>query len=217
MKTFDSVTTLRILTVLAGLALLLSTPMAVSHAATPEKPKAPGVIDDFTDTQKTPWKFITDNVMGGKSTGKMVFITQDKKPSLHMTGSVSSKKKNNFIQVRRPANPAPKKKYFNASDYDGLKLKVKGNSQTYAIHFKTSSTLFPWQHYEATFKTQGIWEEIFIPFKDFKPKSLKRAIKTSKLKTMAIVAANPNMKVDITIDEIAFYHKTDLKKAPSAR
>ncbi len=33
------------------------------------------------------------------------------------------------------------------------------------------------------------WEEIFIPFKDFKPKSLKRAIKTSKLKTMAIVAA----------------------------
>ena len=213
MKTSDSV----MLIVLASLAVLLSTPMAVSHAATPEKPKAPGVIDDFSDAEKTPWEVITDNVMGGKSTGKMVFITRDKKPSLHMTGSVSSKKKNNFIQVRRPANPNPKKKYFNASDYDGLKLKVKGNGQTYAIHFKTSSTLFPWQHYEATFKTQGTWENIFIPFKDFKPKSLKRAIKTSKLKTLAIVAGTPDMKVDITVDEIAFYRKSDLKVTSSAR
>ncbi|MCP4453583.1 MAG: hypothetical protein GY809_19150 [Planctomycetes bacterium] len=213
MKTSDSV----MLIVLASLAVALSTPSSVSHAATPENPKAPGVIDDFADTEETPWEFVTDNVMGGKSTGKMEFVTREDKPTLHMTGSVSSKKKNNFIQVRRPANPNPKKKYFNASDYGGLKLKIKGNRQTYAIHFKTSSTLFPWQHYEATFKTQGTWEEIFIPFQNFKPKSLKRAIKTSKLKTLAIVAGTPNMKVDITVDEIAFYRKSDLKKASPVR
>ncbi len=212
MKIFDSV----MLTVLTGLAVLVSVPVPVSHAAAPPKPKAPSVIDNFADTEKTPWEFITDKVMGGKSTGKMAFVAHGDKSTMHMTGSVSSKKKNNFIQVRRPANPSPKKKYFNASDYDGLKLKVKGNNQTYAIHFKTSSTLFPWQHYEATFKTQDTWEKLFIPFKDFKPKSLKRAIKTSKLKTLAIVAGMPDMKVDITIDEIAFCRKPDVKNASSA-
>ncbi len=206
MKTADSV----MLTVLAGLAVLLSTPLSVSQAATPENPKAPGVIDDFTDTAKTPWEFITDTVMGGKSTGKMEFVTHEDKSAMHMTGSVSSKKKNNFIQVRRPANPSPKKKYFNASNYDGLRLRVKANSQTYTIHLKTSSTLFPWQRYQAEFKTDGSWQEVIIPFKEFKPKSLKRKIKTSKLKTLAVVAITPDMKADIYIDEIAFYHKSDL-------
>jgi hypothetical protein len=181
------------------------------QAATPDKPLAPGVIDDFKDTQTTPWEFITDKVMGGKSTGKMEFVTHEDRPSLHLTGSVSSEKKNNFIQVRRPVDP--KKKYFNASDYDGLRLRVKSKSGTYAVHFKTSSTLFPWQHYQAEFKTEGQWQEIIIPFKDFKPQSLRRAIKTSKLKTIGIVAMKKEMKVDLYIHEIAFYRKADLKAA----
>jgi len=202
--------------VLTGLLMLLSTPMIMIHAATSEKQAGPTVIDDFKETKASPWEFVTDNVMGGTSTGKMAFVTHEEKVTLHMTGSVSAKKKNNFIQVRRPVHP--KEKYFNASDYDGLRLKVKGNKETYAIHFKTSSTLFPWQHYQAEFKTNGTWQEVFIPFKDFKPKSLRRAIKTSKLKTLAIVAMKKNMKVNIFIDEIAFFRKADLKEAsPPAR
>ena len=200
---------------LTGLAVLLCTPMMLVQGASSEKRAAPRVIDDFVDTETTPWEFITDKVMGGSSTGKMDFVSRDNKPSLHMTGSVSSKKKNNFIQVRRPVDR--KKKYFNASEYDGLRLKVKGNEQTYAIHLKTSSTLFPWQRYEAQFETDGSWQEVFIPFKDFKPKSVKRTAKTSKLKTLAVVAMTPDMQADICIDEIAFCQKEDVKAPlPSA-
>ncbi|NQV33715.1 MAG: CIA30 family protein [Phycisphaeraceae bacterium] len=207
-------TTSRILIALTGLVVLLSVPMTVAQAATPDKPLAPGVIDDFRDTKTNPWEFITDKVMGGKSTGKMEFVTHEDRPSLHLTGSVSSKKKNNFIQARRPVDP--KKKYFNASDYDGLRLKVKSSSATYAVHFKTSSTLFPWQHYQAEFKTVDGWQEVIIPFKDFKPQSLRRTIKTSKLKTIGIVAMKKDMKVDLYIHEIAFYKKVDLKDTSAA-
>ena len=207
MGNLEFLRTSRLLIVLTGLMVLLSTPMV--QAAAPDTPLGPGVIDDFKDTKTTPWEFITDKVMGGSSTGKMEFVTLEERPSLHLTGSVSSKKKNNFIQVRRPVDP--KKKYFNASDYDGLRLRVKSGSGTYAVHFKTSSTLFPWQHYEAEFNTEGSWQEVIIPFKDFKPQSLSRAIKTSKLKTIAIVAMTKEMKVDLYVHEIAFYKKADLK------
>ena len=118
MGNLEFLRTSRILIVLTGLTVLLSTPVRAIQAAAPDTPLAPGVIDDFKDTQTTPWEFITDKVMGGKSTGKMEFVTHEDRPSLHLTGSVSSKKKNNFIQARRPVDP--KKKYFNASDYDGL-------------------------------------------------------------------------------------------------
>jgi hypothetical protein len=213
MATNSFLKTPKALIILTGAAILLSIPMLAARGATSEKQKNAKVIDDFKDTKASPWKFITDKVMGGASTGKMAFVTHEKKSALHMTGSVSLKKKTGFIQVRRSVDA--KKKYFNASNYDGLKLKVKGKNETYAVHFKTSSTVFPWQHYEATFKTNGAWQDVFIPFKDFKPISLRRAIKTSKLKTIGIVAAKKEFKADLYIQKVAFYHKADLPKESS--
>ena len=69
----------------------------------------------------------------------------------------------------------PKKKYFNASRFDGLRLKVKGNGKEYAVHLRTSSTILPRQYYQAKFETDGSWQEVLIPFKYFKPNSLKRS------------------------------------------
>lgn len=212
MKNSDSMFHRRRLT---GLIILLCIPLMAAYAASPQKQAPSKVIDTCTETKTTPWKFIADKVMGGKSTGKMAFVTQDERTCLHMTGAVSSKKKNNFIQVRRSVHP--KKKYFNASDYAGLKLKIKGNGQPYVIHLKTSSTVFPWQHYQAEFKTDGAWQEVFLAFKDFKPKSLKRSVKSSKLKTLAVVAMTPDMKADIYIDEVAFCTEEELKASRPAK
>ena len=96
-------------------------------------------------------------------------------------------------------------------------MKVKGNGQPYAVHLKTSSTVFPWQHYQAEFKTDGSWQEIVLAFKDFKPKSLKRSVKSSKLKTLAVVAMTPDMKADLLIDEVAFCTEEDLKDSSPAK
>ena len=194
--------------------MLLCMPLMAAPATSSQKQAPSKVIDTCAETKTTPWEFITDKVMGGKSTGKMAFVTQDKKTCLHMTGTVSSKKKNNFIQVRRSVHP--KKKYFDASAFLGLRLKVKGDGKPYVVHLKTSSTVFPWQHYQAEFKTDGSWQEVFLAFKDFKPKSLKRSVKSSKLKTLAVVAMTPDMKADIYIDEIAFYTEQELKDSPTS-
>lgn len=166
------------------------------------------IINDFSseasDSPDRPgWTFITDQVMGGVSTGSMQFVQHDDRPCLHITGDVSLKNNGGFIQARTEF--LPKGKYFDARAFEGVHLRVKGNGELYAIHLRTKDTRLPWQFYQATFQTDGTWQEVKIPFKSFKPFSLKKGLDTKSLKTIAIVAIKKEFKADVFVDEIALY------------
>ncbi len=173
------------------------------------------LIDDFSlnvSKSKTDskWTFISDQVMGGVSTGKMEFIEHDSRSCLYMNGDVSLKNRGGFIQVRSNLNP--KGKTFDASAFDGIYLSVKGNDEPYALHLRTSNTWLPWQHYQALFRTNGTWQEIKVAFEQFEPVSLKKSLNRKKLKTIAVVAIKKEFKADIYIDEIGFYKEQKMYK-----
>jgi len=173
------------------------------------------LIDDFSsDNSKSAtglkWIFITDLVMGGVSTGKMEFIQHDNRSCLHMKGDVSLKNRGGFIQVRR--NLDPKGRSLDAHAFDGIYLRVKGNSEPYAIHLRTKDTKLARQYYQAQFRTDGKWQEIKISFKQFKPISLKKFLDKKYLKTIAVEAAKKNFKADIYIDDIGFYKEQEMYK-----
>ena len=179
--------------------------------AQPEKT----LIDDFSSNVSKSkngleWTFITDQVMGGVSTGKMEFMEHESRSCLHMKGDVSLKNRGGFIQVRSNLNP--KEKLFDASAFDGIYLRVKGNNEPYSLHLRTSNTWFPWQHYQARFRTNGTWQEIMIAFEQFEPVSLKKSLNRKKLKTTAVVAIKKEFKADIYIDEIGFYKEQKMYK-----
>jgi peptide methionine sulfoxide reductase msrA/msrB len=174
------------------------------------------LIDDFSrrDSNKssgTNWEFVSDRVMGGVSSGKMTYVTEDERSSMHMTGSVSLDNNGGFIQARTNLNP--KGRSFDARRFVGIKLRVKGNNQQYAVHMRTSQTRLPWQYYQAVFSTNEQWQEIKIPFTLFKPYSLQSPLNTRTLKTIAIVATGREFQANIFVDEISFYgDKTMYKK-----
>jgi peptide methionine sulfoxide reductase msrA/msrB len=177
------------------------------------------LIDDFPpDVLKSEarlkWSFITDRVMGGVSTGKMEFMEHENRSCLHMTGEVSLKNRGGFIQVRRNLNP--KARPFDASAFDGIYLRVKGNSESYAIHLRTGDTTLARQYYQAQFPTDGTWQEIKIPLQQFKPVLLKKPLNRKYIKTIAVAATKKEFKADIYIDEIGFYkeHKMYKKLTP---
>ena len=177
------------------------------------------LIDDFPpDVLKSEarlkWTFITDRVMGGVSTGKMEFMEHESRSCLHMTGEVSLKNRGGFIQVRRNLNP--KSRPFDASAFDGIYLRVKGNNEPYAVHLRTGDTKLAWQYYEAQFHTDGTWREIKIPLQQFKPVSIKKPLNRKYIKTIAVAATKKEFKADIYIDEIGFYkeHKMYKKLTP---
>ena len=208
MKYMNNSSLAKIALITSILALIFGGRSTRSEKTFSAEPPNPMIIDDFSSSlaHKTPakeWEFITDGVMGGLSTGKMDFSKHDGRSSLHMTGSVSLENNGGFIQARLNLNRG--QKYFNAAFFDGIQLNAKGNSEEYAIHFRTADTLLPWQYYQASFKTDGIWQTIKIPFKEFKPFSLNRPLDISKLKTIAVAAIKKKFQADIYIDNIVFY------------
>ena len=46
------------------------------------------------------WRFFTDNVMGGISTGQLAFAREDGQTYARMTGRVSTANRGGFIQMR---------------------------------------------------------------------------------------------------------------------
>jgi len=185
----------------------------------PYKAKSPlktMLIDDFSPvgskkSLSTNWQFVSDRVMGGVSSGKIAFINEDERSSIHLTGAVSLVNNGGFIQARTSFNP--KGRSFDARRFVGVKLRAKGNAQQYAVHLRTAETRLMRQYYQAAFSTNGQWREIKIPFTLFKPYSLRSPLNTRTLKSIAVAAIGRKLAADIFVDEIAFYgDKTMYKK-----
>jgi hypothetical protein len=164
-----------------------------------------GLIDDFADRQSrlgTPWRLVTDQVMGGVSTGRMARSEQDGRSLLCMTGDVSLENNGGFVQVNLDLGPSAR---LDASAYTGIRLVVRGNGEVYNLHLKTAATTMPWQSYRAEFVADDTWREVRLPFAAFTPHRLVPALDVTRLKRLGIVAIGRAMQAELCVDEIGFY------------
>ncbi len=174
------------------------------------------LVDDFSKegskkNSGTDWEFVSDRVMDGISSGEIEFVNEDERSVMRLTGGVSLANNGGFIQARTNLNP--KGRSIDARRFVGVKLLAKGKNQQYAVHLRTAETRMLWQYYQATFSTNGQWQEIKIPFTLFKPYSMSSPLNTRTLKSITIVAIGREFEADIFVDEIAFYgDKTMYKK-----
>ncbi len=152
--------------------------------------------------QSQQWIFITDQVMGGVSTGKFIVESIDGVKCYRMTGDVSTKNNGGFIQIRVKLSPE-----INSKDYDGVYVKVYGNKKNYNLHLRTGLTLAPWQYYSYTFATSKNWTEIRAPFEQFKKSNFyqPKSILGQNIKSVGLVAGFDDFKSDICLSEIGFY------------
>lgn len=158
-------------------------------------------IADFRMTPDARWQFFTDRVMGGVSTGRIVFAQEGGTPFARMTGRVSTANRGGFIQMRlNLASPPPE-------DTTGVRLVVRGNSQRYFVHLRTSGTLLPWQFYQAGFDVTEGWTEVRLPFEAFAPSGplLRRVPRPASLTSVAIVAYGRDHDAEIDVQSVGFY------------
>ncbi len=164
------------------------------------------VLDELQNpkltNQSQEWIFITDQVMGGVSTGKFIVEEIAGVKCYRMTGNVSTKYNGGFIQIRAKLSPEIKSK-----DYDGIYVKVYGNEKNYNLHLRTGLTLAPWQYYSYTFSTTKNWSEIRAPFVQFKKSNFyqPKNILGQNIKSVGLVAGFDDYKSDICLSEIGFY------------
>ena len=57
-------------------------------------------MENFKNTPENRWQFFTDQVMGGKSYGKLNFVSENNIKYSRMAGNVTTENNGGFIQFR---------------------------------------------------------------------------------------------------------------------
>ena len=150
---------------------------------------------------ETRWRFFTDQVMGGVSTGGVAFAEENGTSFARMTGRVSTANRGGFIRMRLDlASPPPK-------GATGVWLIVRGNAQCYFVHLRTDGTLLPWQYYQAGFEVTEVWREVRLPLDSFNASGalLRGAPKATSVTSLAVVAYGRDHDARIDVREVGFY------------
>lgn len=169
--------------------------------AADQPPRQPKMIEDFTMQPETRWRFFTDQVMGGVSTGRATFLQENGRPFARMTGNVSTANRGGFIQMRLDlATPPPQ-------GTTGLRLLVRGNTQRYFVHLRTKGTMLPWQYYQAGFDVSEEWQEVRLPLAEFAPSGalLRNVPDAARLTSVGIVAYGRDHDAQIDVRDLGFY------------
>jgi hypothetical protein len=165
------------------------------------------LIDDFNDPGGlsqlgTPWRLVTDQVMGGVSTGRIDFEEIQGRRCLCLHGDVSLDNNGGFVQVSLDLAP---ENVLNAGKFEGIRLIVRGNGASYNLHLKTVDVRRPWQSYRSSFSTGLEWREIQIPFSSFVPYRIEVPLDLRKLRRLGIVAIGSSMTAELCVSEIGFF------------
>lgn len=103
------------------------------------------------------WKIVDDRVMGGISQGKIAYT---KKGNLLFSGHVTTENNGGFSSVQqRLSSP------IETGKSQKVVLKVKGNNKRFQFRLKADANQ---RHSHIQyFETNGEWQEIELPLKDF--------------------------------------------------
>ena len=165
------------------------------------------IIDDrrtggLESTLGNNWRIITDDVMGGLSSGELSPATINNKACLRLQGDVSLANSGGFIQAALDIGATAA---ADASSYAGLLLEVYGNDQEYNVHLRTDDVWLPWQSYRASFRAPGRWHTVRLPFDNFTGYRIGKKLDLEHLERIGLVAIGRAFTADLCVAEIRLY------------
>lgn len=158
--------------------------------------------DDAQSTLGGQWQLVSDQVMGGVSTGQMLVTQKAGRRCLQLQGKVSTENNGGFLQLALELNQGDA---FDASAFQGIKIDVWGNDEPYNLHLRTVGLWFPWQAYRANFTASSQWQTLTLPFSSFKGYKTSKRLNTTKLKRIGLVAIGKDYQADVCLGAIYFY------------
>jgi len=119
------------------------------------------VLFDFVDASEIErWLVVNDNVMGGVSKGG---ASPAGDSCLLFSGSISLENNGGFASIR--SQPAD----FNLGEFDGIRIRVKGDGRTYQVRLRRDRSL-DGIAFKYVFETvENKWIELELPFASFLP------------------------------------------------
>ena len=148
------------------------------------------------------WRLVTDEVMGGRSSGSIDTDNIEGRPCLRMRGEVSLENSGGFIQM---ALDIPQPILVSITEYKGLELDVYGNAEQYNIHLRSDDIYLPWQSYRVSFMATPQWQTLQVPFTRFQPHRIEQPLDIAKLRRIGLIAIGRAFDADLCIARVALY------------
>lgn len=166
------------------------------------------IIDDLFSpfphtTIGTQWQLLSDSVMGGLSSGRMMPAVVSGRPAVRMQGTVSLENNGGFLQLA--VDLAPAGGTIDASAFNGVAIDVVGNAEEYGLHLRTPDLARPWQSYRQNFIPKREWQEVRLPFTGFIAHRTEMQLDTRHLRRLGIVAIGRAFRADLSIGGLRFY------------
>ena len=158
----------------------------------------------FTEENAKYWQYISDQTMGGISNGQAILEKEGDNFFARLIGNVSTDNNGGFIQLRSTLSFV--NLIYNNKIPRGIRLKTKGNGETYHIFIRTSETRSYSDFYSATFIANTEWEIIELPFKNFKHRFSNKLLDGGDIRTFGIVAYGRDFYSDVSVSDIIFYY-----------
>jgi len=182
--------------------------IALAAMRVPTMAASSSVIDDlsraaFSATNGSQWRFVSDGVMGGVSSGSITREVISGRRALRMKGAVRLENNGGFIQIALDLSPDGSA--IDASAYTGIEIDVIGNGEPYSLHLRTNDLNRPWQSYRQAFKAQNKWNTVRLPFSGFEAYRTSAMLDLTKLRRIGIVAIGRAFEADLAIGGVRFY------------
>ena len=120
-----------------------------------------------------------------------------------MVGDVSLENNGGFVQAALQLADSPQT--LDASNYAGIRLLVRGTGEEYGVHLRTSDVLRSWQSYRSQFKADPEWQQVLLPFNQFRPHRLSTPLDLRKLRRLGLVAIGRVFHADLAVAGISLY------------
>jgi len=149
------------------------------------------------------WEFVSDNVMGGVSSG---CIAEEFVGGHHATvlrGTVSLENNGGFIQMAFDLHEGGTD--VDVSAWDGIEMDVYGDGGTYDVRLRTAQLSRPWQSFRADFGGEPHWLRVKIPFSSLVSHRVDAAFDPTCLRRIGILAIGRARDVCIAVSDIGFY------------
>ena len=146
------------------------------------------------------WRFFTDGVMGGVSSGSMRAETVQGRSALCLRGQVRLDNNGGFVQMALELPDAPP-----SGDWRGVEIDVLGNDRRYGVHLRTEGMWLPWQAWRASFQATPSWQRLQLPFMAFEPYRTSGTLVAQELRRVGIVAIGEAFDAELCVARLALY------------
>ena len=149
------------------------------------------------------WKFVSDHVMGGLSTGQIDETFIKGQEAIRLYGTVSLDNNGGFIQMA--ADFMRTFHSLNRYHWNGIAINVIGNEEEYDIRLRTTNLSSPWQSFRTNFIAKPQWRRIYIPFNTLKAHRTTHSFDFKKIHRIGILAVGREFAADIAVSSLSLY------------